>query len=363
MIQRWCLLTLAAVAPFLAAAGPSEEYAALRMKHKIAGASTVHDLRKVETVTILELPARVVGTIKGEGEAVTILFKFDDVSQTVDVAKPPSWLTMGVTDVRLIVKATKVDTQLVPALQLIASLPEADAVILEAKLKSDADRLAEEERQRAEENLLKRELESMSRSGFRDFRSTPPEGAGFTGTIGGSMKGGIIGGENNASVTQLLALVPDYAAYIMDRNKKLSPEQARLIAESVLAYSSTYGVDARLVISMIQYESNFNPRTTSHAGAQGLGQLMPDTSRSLGISDPFDIVQNVYGTVRTIRGHLERQGKEAKDTYDQLVRALAAYNAGPGAVKKYGGVPPFAETEAYIERVVKTYFKLSGQSQ
>jgi soluble lytic murein transglycosylase-like protein len=136
-----------------------------------------------------------------------------------------------------------------------------------------------------------------------------------------------------------------------------------LIAECILAYSSSFGVDARLVTSLIQHESNFNPRSTSHAGAQGLGQLMPETWRSLGISDPYDIVQNVYGTVRTIRGHLERQGKESKDTYEQLVRALAAYNAGPGAVKKYGGLPPYAETEAYVERVMRTYFKLSGQSK
>jgi soluble lytic murein transglycosylase-like protein len=90
---------------------------------------------------------------------------------------------------------------------------------------------------------------------------------------------------------------------------------------------------------------------------------MPDTARGLGITNSFDIVQNVYGTVRTIRGHLERQAKSSKDNYDQLVRALAAYNAGPGAVKRYNGLPPYAETEAYVEKVIRTYFQLSGHRQ
>ncbi len=360
MVRGCVALVLVALTPIVALAGPMEEFAAAREKYKIVGISTPLEIRELKADAYVELQGRVFGSIKGEGGSVTILVKFGDVTQTVESKTVPDWLIMGATEVRMIVKAIKVDTQLIPAMELVASVPEADVVILEAKMLAENERKAEAARKKAELARLQMDLDSQSqsqlqsRSGFRDFSSTPPAGSTFS---------GIIGGANNASVQQLMSLVPEYSALILAQNKTISGAQAQLIAECVLAYSSSFGVDARLVIALIQHESNFNPRSTSHAGAQGLGQLMPDTWKSLGISDPYDIVQNVYGTVRTIRGHLERQGKESKDTYEQLVRALAAYNAGPGAVKKYGGLPPYAETEAYVERVMRTYFKLSGKNK
>ena len=87
---------------------------------------------------------------------------------------------------------------------------------------------------------------------------------------------------------------------------------------------------------------------------------MPATSKALGITDPFDIQQNLYGSVRTIRGLLDRQNKTTDDPFEALVLALAAYNAGSGAVSKYAGVPPFKETEAYIVRVIRTFRQLGG---
>lgn len=354
MFRIWVTLVLAVVTPLVALAGPTEEFAAARAKHKIVGVATAQDLRDLKADSYLELQGRVFGSIKGEGGAVTLLVKFGDLTQTVESKSTPDWVTMGVNEARMILKAVMVDTQLVPALELVASVPELDMAMLEAKILADAEKKAEDDRKKAELARVQMEFGAQSRGGFREFSSTPPAGSKFS---------GIIGGANTASVQQLTNLVPEYTALILERNKNISAAKAQLIAECVLAYSSSFGVDARLVMALIQHESNFNPRDTSSAGAQGLGQLMPDTWKSLGITDPYDIVQNVYGTVRTIRGHLERQGKESKDTYEQLVRALAAYNAGPGAVKKYGGLPPYAETEAYVERVMRTYFKLTGQGK
>jgi hypothetical protein len=369
MFRGLLSLSLAVLTPVFALAGPTEEFIAARAKHKVFDLSTPQELKDLKEGAYLELQAKVSGSIRGENGAVSMIARFGDFSQTVNAAKAPDWLIMGVTEVRMLVKATMVDTQLVPALELVASVPEIDIARIDETMRIEAEKKAEMERKKAEAARIQLDFESQSRGqGFRDYRSSPPAGSTFGGAIGSGGSGGsggnagnVIGGANTATTKQLLDLVPEYTGLILENNKAIAAGQAQLIAECVLAYSSTYGVDARLVMAIIKHESNFNPRVTSHAGAQGLGQLMPDTARSLGITDPFDIVQNVYGTVRTIRGHLERQGKESKDVYEQLVRALAAYNAGPGAVKKYGGLPPYAETEAYVEKVMRTYFKLSGQ--
>ena len=115
---------------------------------------------------------------------------------------------------------------------------------------------------------------------------------------------------------------------------------SNLFAEAARAY----GVDPRLVVAVARRESAFNPNAVSRVGACGLMQLMPATARILGISDIFDIRQNVFGGAQYLRQLL--------DTYNgDLDRALAAYNAGPGAVEKYNGVPPFAETRAYVASI------------
>lgn len=105
-----------------------------------------------------------------------------------------------------------------------------------------------------------------------------------------------------------------------------------------------YGLDPGLLWAVARAESGLNPRAVSPAGAVGLMQLMPSTARELGVSDPFDPAQNVDAGARYLRQQLERFG--------DIRLALAAYNAGPGAVQRHGGVPPYRETQAYVERVL-----------
>ena len=108
--------------------------------------------------------------------------------------------------------------------------------------------------------------------------------------------------------------------------------------------AARYGIPSDLFLRQIQQESAWNPRAVSGAGAQGLGQLMPGTAADLGVSDPFDPAQNLDGSARYLR--------QMYDRYGDWNMALAAYNAGPGNVDKYGGVPPFEETQNYLATIM-----------
>ncbi|HSI30806.1 MAG TPA: transglycosylase SLT domain-containing protein, partial [Miltoncostaeaceae bacterium] len=112
----------------------------------------------------------------------------------------------------------------------------------------------------------------------------------------------------------------------------------------VAAAAVANGVAPALLAALLRSESGFDPRAVSPAGAQGIAQLMPATARGLGVRDPFDPSQAIPAAARLLGGHLRAFGS--------VPLALAAYNAGPGAVRRYGGVPPYRETQAYVARVM-----------
>lgn len=155
-------------------------------------------------------------------------------------------------------------------------------------------------------------------------------------------------------------VTPIYAGFIRKWNPKLSASDANLIATCVIGFSVRKGIDPRLIMAIIMTESDFNPRCTSTAGAMGLGQLMPENVRELGLNNGYDNIQNLYGTATLIRNHLDKYRKMTSNDYDTLVLALAGYNAGDGAVKKYGGVPPYRETQNYVKKVIRYYEQLAG---
>jgi soluble lytic murein transglycosylase-like protein len=115
--------------------------------------------------------------------------------------------------------------------------------------------------------------------------------------------------------------------------------------DAIIAEASTeYGVDPELVRAVIRVESQFDPRAESGAGAKGLMQLMPILSRELGVQDPFNPRENIFGGVRYLSRLLDRHNGD-------VTLALASYNAGPRNVARYRGVPPFRETRGYVKRI------------
>jgi hypothetical protein len=123
--------------------------------------------------------------------------------------------------------------------------------------------------------------------------------------------------------------------------------------DHIAPLAAKYGVEEALVRAVIRMESGGQTMAVSPKGAMGLMQLMPETAGMLGVDDPFDPVQNLEGGIKYL--------SQLSDKYQgDLVKALAAYNAGPGRVDSYGGVPPFAETQRYVKNVLSMYRKNSG---
>ncbi len=154
-------------------------------------------------------------------------------------------------------------------------------------------------------------------------------------------------------------VTPIYASFIQTRNPRLSSREASRIAEGVVGFSVNYGVDARLIMSVILVESGFDPFATSRKGAMGLGQLMPRTAAGLGVRSAYDTAENLYGMIKHLRRLLDKYYGQTGDSQRALQLSLAAYNAGEGNVRKYGGIPPFTQTQNYVRKIINIYAQLT----
>jgi len=155
------------------------------------------------------------------------------------------------------------------------------------------------------------------------------------------------GGEMGVPPAAVRGFVPDE---VLDEVAAPAGGDLRDLAAAV---ARRHGLDPDLVLAVVSVESGFRPQAVSPKGAQGLMQLMPKTASSLGVADAFDPAQNLDGGTRHLGQLLTLYGGD-------LTRALAAYNAGEGAVHRHGGVPPYRETRAYVKRVLERY---RGQNQ
>jgi len=148
------------------------------------------------------------------------------------------------------------------------------------------------------------------------------------------------------SFSDVMKIVPptNFNYQVQEPINATKVEIQRLVSKSC----EKHNVDPRLVMAVIQQESGFNQNAISKTGAQGLMQLMPATAKSLGVTNAFNPEQNIEGGVKYLKGLLDRFN-------GNKILALAAYNAGPNAVKQHNGIPPYKETQNYVKNILKNY--------
>ncbi len=157
---------------------------------------------------------------------------------------------------------------------------------------------------------------------------------------------------DNSSRTKFTEKLPSINCAPAD--SKISKERKSHIDPIIRTYSKQYGVNPTLIRAIVSIESCYDSNAISRAGAQGLMQLMPRTAKDLGVTNSFDIKQNLQAGIRYF-GSLNKRFK-----YNSRY-ALAAYNAGPNTVDKYAGIPPFTETKVYVSRVINKYKELASK--
>lgn len=205
-------------------------------------------------------------------------------------------------------------------------------------------------------------------TGPRTVYSSPGGGASYYGTdaatglpvYGPPQQQGQQASAQTATPTDAAAAEQfQYAAYcnlVTYYNRSLPADQVHAIVGNLFQACGYYGVPRPLMAALIYAESCYDPRSTSHSGAMGLTQLMPGTARGLGVKSGYDIQQNIWGGTHYLSDMLRRYARG--DTTRQVSFAVAAYNAGPGAVDRAGGIPRNSETPPYVRKVIATYSEL-----
>ncbi len=309
----------------------------------------------------MEIDGKLVGSCSAEDGLTRLMLQTDNAGTlSLTMSQMPGWIRSGERLRVLVIITASGDADTVelgvPEMEVLAVASAWDLRAMEERERtSKAARVAYEKAvNAAKQRSGKRSSTSLaSRSGGRGVakasRNMPVPTNGLSATA--------------------QSVFPAYRDFIKSRNSRLTENQASDITWAVLRYSEALDTDPRLVIALIIAESDFDPNSTSRSGAMGLGQLMPGTAQDIsaktGLSNPYDPVQNIAGSVWLLRSHLDKYsgGKAMNDLkWNHISLALAAYNAGPGAVKKYKGIPPYRETQNYVRKINSIYRQLCGEA-
>ena len=334
---------------------PTDQYLAQRRASGWKQGSFVSSSRgfRVPPDVPFELDGRLTGILAGdEDDAVLILTLPDNSTVRLTISVQPVWLHSGST-VRVLATVSKSDADGVlsgiPPMTVIAVASAADIALREARWF--------EERLRAEARWLEAERRVAPTVAVK---KTQPSSASVVPTPKPGTVGSIA--RLRAALSQKSQSVfASYKGYIKRHNRRLSDAQADQITYGILRFSEEYDLDPRLAVATVVAESDFRITETSHKGAMGLIQLMPDEVKRLRLSNPYDPVQNLAGGIYLIKERLNKYSKSNnfdKASDNHLALALASYNAGMGAVRRWGGIPPYRETQGYVRKIMKLYREL-----
>lgn len=316
------------------------EYLKLRRDHGVRQAVGIATLQAFVGERVLEVSGTIKGSIRMDSGGTLMLETLEGTPVHVRAGHIPQWLLGQSVRARLLMRATRAHENAGLEATLLGAIDESTIANHEAKNRPAAAKPA-----------------------TRNTRPIPSRGGSQPRPMQGQVRE--VASDTVVRPTRDWQLppsdaVPYYAQFIRNYNKRVSAAQATRIAEGVVGFSLHYGVDARLVMALLITESGFNPNAKSHAGAMGLGQLMPGTARELGVTNAYDTTENLYGTVKLLSQHIGTYTSRTGDDFEGLTLALAAYNAGPGAVRRHGGVPPYRETQNYVRKVIALYKQLCG---
>ena len=347
------LIALACAAPVLAGQDPGTRY--IHLRHQLGcNRSLTYSRIQLDPQDyagrVIELRGTLNGKVQTAGGGESIMLVLSDGSGVM-LTGVSSGMLSGVAGysapmVRVLARVGSGELGNVPPLKVLAVVHDSIVTAAERQMTARA--------QAANQQLRSAE---MQRAGFRNaLRRGMPDGGQLASRGGFARLSPATAEQAMANLgPRVSGIFPAYYTFIARQNPRLNEQQAVSIAFNLLRFSDQYNVDPRLVVAMIICESNFNPQAVSRTGAVGLGQLMPGTAKELGLSNPFDPVQNLEGSISYLSSRLATFGG-----LQNAYLAIAAYNAGVGAVKKYAGVPPYRETQNYVKRVIGIYNTLCG---
>ena len=350
------LLAFAVLAASVFAHGQVElkEFLAARQQYGIKSSLTASVFRDFTGSGVFELRCTVRGYISGAGETL-LVEAVDGLKLNVRTASPPEFLKHTGTAARLLVKLTRATVNSEPEVQLVTCTEEGPVADHDAQIAAA---------QEAKLNRARRTEPSRSGGRFRP-EAIPGNVPSLEGGIGRGQTGTVVDITPSPVSQQmppdLSAVVSAYGTYITGINPRIDYNTATTWAAYIIQYSNEVGIDPRLEIALIVAESDFKPQDTSRPGAMGLCQLMPDEVQRFGLTSAYDPRQNIWASTRLLREGIDKYKGLGFDDWKSIVLALAGYNAGHGAVKKFGySVPPYKETQGYVDKITKLYKKFIG---
>jgi len=364
----YCLTTLALWGAVHAFGAPAtitqaEKYFTVRDKATLAsvtpdqllGAADQHKGR------LVEIRGTVSGVVERQDGGKSFVIATEDQVYTVDsTADLPAGVFDMQAQIRVLVRG--VSDAGGSRLEVVAAVKDYDAIQMEQD--RDRQRRIEEQKRQAQAEVQRqndmRHIQSAAAKRSAAVSARPPSHASRGTGVTSAIVRRPAAPQQQYTYQQILYA---YTDGVLHFNKRLNRNEAQRIAKSIIEYSNKHGLDARLVMAVIACESNFNANAVSRVGAQGLGQLMPGTAADLGVRNAFDPEANLEGSTRLLSGHIRNLSKKNPNgevTEREIKLALACYNAGAGAVKKYGGIPPYRETRNYVVKITRLYKQMCG---